>query len=790
MTTEFIGNIPVHTLKQDYIRVYNSKQYDLQIKQINPLDVDYYIDYWRRIKKLIVEGMWGTEPGGYRYCPGSLVFYKNFGKIQVTDENKTTHYVNPFVQDIEWELAYMFLEAEGFSGFYNDEEHTSDKLVLTYDKNFPTTQRERCLYNAKGELKKYIPARENIKRLHEYNKGQCLYFNEASNISILGSRGGGKSYFVALAIVLRYIIIDGANYYCKNTAKYFSFCDYKEAFKKDKLIVETMIGSGDTDKSSEIISKIVGNMEALSTDHNLGVWESLGHPDYAPCPLFKDMNGSTSPSNKENPWRHEVTIIKNGRKQKEGSKSKLYHVSYSTQKGKGKGSQAGSGGRVKVSVVEESGITENTIAIHNSNNSVVAREGVQFGIQVDIGTSGNIEAIPQTRKKFINPQDYNILAYPDTWENMGKEGMIGYFLPFYLTLRQYKDEDGNTDYVKAFSHIFELRKEKANATDPSVLKDEKMNRPIVPSEMWLSSKGYYLPHEEAVEREKVLSKNNHYLELANPVKLIWDQNALSGVRYELNPESEPLYEYPVPDTLTSFDSSVIIYDFPTHQEPNDYYFITLDTYISENIDDGGSFGAAHVWINPKYWENKMKVSPMVATFIAKPTKGLKYFYETIDKLLAFYGNPVRGLAYEANRGEDCKNYFTNKNKTHLLVLRPSVHDRSSVFLARVTEYGYLTLDKRQMLDRLNDLLKSEVPYFKTDLISTIPCLFTIKQIVNHDIKENLDAVSSIMIAPTHMQVLETEFENQQKDKAKKNELAFLSTNPFINANKKYREYPR
>ena len=48
---QHIGDVVVHKLKQNYLRLENSKQYILTIKNIDPYDEDAYIKYWRRINR-------------------------------------------------------------------------------------------------------------------------------------------------------------------------------------------------------------------------------------------------------------------------------------------------------------------------------------------------------------------------------------------------------------------------------------------------------------------------------------------------------------------------------------------------------------------------------------------------------------------------------------------------------------------------------------------------------------------------------------------------------------------
>lgn len=770
-----ILDVPVSQLKTDYIRIENLDQYKFGIDTIHP-ESPKYLNYWRRIKKLLVEGMWGEEFGGYRFCTGSLLFYANLGLIEDTDENKITVYIKPLIRDLEWELSYEFLEAEGFSGFYLDEEYTSDSLIFDYNKPFPTTFREKQLYNSKGELKKYITPRENIRRIHEYPKGQCLYLNQAKNVSILGSRGGGKSYFVALAKMLHYLIIDGGKYYNEKTGKFYKTPEYN----KSDILSPTVVmaaGSGDTDKSSEMLAKLEANMNALAKRKDFGVWGEVGDDDYTPCPLYKDMTGSLSPGNKKNPYIHEYKVLQKGREVKKGSRAKVYHVSYSANKKAG--SQAGAGGRYTISVIEESGLTGNTIDIQNSNTSAVSRNGVQFGVQTTLGTSGNMKMIEQTRKLFLNPQDYNVIAHDDVWEGNGKNGKIGFFLPYYLTLNQFKDINGNTDFNACFKYIHKSRELFAQSDDPSVLREEKMNRPIIPSEMWITTDGHYLPYEEAMNREKELLKGNLYKKLGTPVKLSWNSKSYSGVSHRVDTTIEPFYDLHN-TTRLSYAGGIIIYQFPKEFEKDDRYVFTYDPYVSDDLSPGGSLGCVHVWINPKYWDDTINTTTgvLVATYIGKHPNGLDGYHEELEKLVAFYGNCNEAIHFEDNRGRSCRDYFVKKNKQRLLGLKPGTTQTTDKYSKRTVKYG-ITIGNKvvkiQYLDRLSDLLKSDI-IEGIKFIETLPCIFTVRQIAAYKIDGNFDTISSLMLLPIVKDEIVIKEELKLLNKHKHNPLTFITNN--------------
>lgn len=427
--------------------------------------------------------------------------------------------------------------------------------------------------------------------------------------------------------------------------------------------------------------------------------------------------------------------------------------------------------------------TEKVIEAYNSNRATVTVGTNQFGVQVFLGTSGNMETIQNTRKMFTRPGDYEILNFPDYWEGSGR---IGFFLPAYMTARQYKDKNGNTDIEAAKAYYKERRDKAAQSEDPSILRVERMNYPIVPSDMWQSEKGNILPSQEAEEREKVLVRNNLYQKLGTPIKLFWSEENMRGIDYEIDHNAEPFYDWPIEGNRKSVSGSILIYDHPFERNgrvADDMYFFTHDPYVSDEIDKGGSLGTIHVWLSPKYWNTHMPATgPLVATYIGKAPNGKKEFYRNVEKLMHYYGNPIRGLAYEANRGEYCRSYFKINKKLNLLALRPHHTNTQSIYAPTVTQYGYMVgnkIQKIEMLDDTSDFLLQEIEIAgeTKKLIHTLPCIFTLRQIRSFDLDGNFDAVSSVMLAPIYVKELEHRVLAEVKaKKGKRNPIGFLSAN--------------
>jgi hypothetical protein len=753
MTT--IDKRPINT---DWVRVENLAQFMTKVPYLNPDDPEY-LKYWSVQTKRCIEGKWGKMFGKYRYMRPNLYYYANFCLIQQTDANKITKYIKPSITDLEWEISYGLMTARGFSGFIDDDEITclnalkemrdeglaEDIIIRELSLDHPE------IIDSKGKLKKYRDPLEHCRDLHDKKLGRALYKNRTQNFMIFGSRGGGKSYIVGIGEVEHGLMFDGATH-------------FNDDFVEEIITAEFCIGASDAEKSSELCSKIKASIEAkadVTLGRQFGVYkdehvrDQKGRPRIVPCPFFRHMSGSIGVSNKETPYIYSYKNLDSGKL--EGTLTKLNHVNYSTSKAQGSGDTAASGGRYLVSAIEEAGLVDNIINVHNSNESTVSREGVRFGSEIYLGTSGNMKTVHGAKKMFLNPKDYKILSYPNKYGNEGAGKQIGFFLPFYMTLRQYKDKDGNTDFEKAAAYVNKVREACRKSTDPSILKGEKMNRPCFVEEMWLTADGDIMPTAELQLRHEELMKNNLYQTIGTPIKLHWDSTHPQGVNYVVDHEGEPFTDWPldyskrkVPQGCPMMYHPPIIVD---GKIPNDLYcFIGHDPYIQEDITKGGSVGVTYILANPKYIPLGYHGNVIVASYIDKPIQGLNYYYETQEKLMALYGNPNQGLWYEANRGQDCRAHYIGKNKANLLALTPQFTQGNNVFQKNITSYGYFTGNRDNIVSMsrwMRDWLLEETSFpDKTGFlqddnkrnVERIPCIFLIKQLLDYNFDDNFDAV--------------------------------------------------
>lgn len=721
-----------------YVRTENREQFLTKVPLLHPADPRYTI-FWSRETRRCVEGLWGKMFGGWRYMRGNLYYYGNYTLLQETDRNKVTRYIRPSIDDLEWEFSYGMAEARGFSGFVNDDQFTSLIAVREGASEAYLEEYHPSAFNSKGRVKEFVEPRVYLRQIQAKPLGRALYENETWNFGVLGSRGGGKSYYFALGELEYGLIFDGATH-------------YNQEFLDNKITAEFCIGASMSDKSSEACTKIKASIEAKADPvqgRQFGVWgEGEDDPEYTPCPFYRHFSGSMEVPNKKNPFQYIYKKNRNGIYVPTGTRTKLNHVNYSAKKGDG--AQAAAGGRYLVSEVEEWGLVENCIDVNTSNNTTTAREGVRFGVEAYLGTSGNLLKVQDAKKMFLNPLDYRLLPYPNMHGSEGEDGQVAFFLSFLLTLRQYKDKDGNTKWREAVDHVNKVRARAAKSKDPRVLRDEKMNRPCFVDEMWLSLEGNMMPIEELQRREKELMTHNMYRSLETPVKLIWDSKMPYGVDYKIDHDLEPYRDWPL-DFSKRKDprGCVVIYDMPRyvngHIPPDLYCFIGHDPYVEEDLDRGGSIGSTYILINPRYIPHGLPGNIIVASYNDKPAGGLDEYYENQEKLLALYGNPPQGLWYEKNRGADCRAHYIHKNKIHLLAPTPQHTQGASAYERGLASYGYLVgnrIAKLQMTKTVADWLleETELPLDgKKKNVERLPCLFLVRQMIAHNLDDNFDA---------------------------------------------------
>jgi len=461
------------------------------------------------------------------------------------------------------------------------------------------------------------------------------------------------------------------------------------------------------------------------------------------------MSGSIKGNNKQNPWIHQYDVKIGNTWTKKGTKARVYNSIYSPNSKAG--AQKSAGGRRTLVIHEEIGLTSELIQAWGSNEGMIREGGInKMAGQKGIGTSGNMETIGPAKKIFTHPDDFDCLKFKYRED---PDGDYGFFIPSYIVDPKFKDDNGNTDVEAAYRAHKEKYDEVRETSLPEVFLEYRMNFPLKIEDMWVQGMGELLPVREAEQREKELMKGGLYKSLGQAIKLYWD-NSIQGITYDFDRDAQPFYEWPLGTDRKTLNSVFMMYIHPDKlkingQIPNDAVIVLHDPYISEEQDKGGSLGAAYFIVNPKYISHGLPGNCIAASLIGKHERGTDGFNEQLELGMHFYGNPIMGLWYEANRGDKLRSYFVKKRKHHLLCLRPQFEQGQWLFSKNVTQTGYVVgnrLNRMSLIDSFRDWLldETEIDGELKRNIFRLPCIFLLRQIKQYNLNMNFDAVDAMM----------------------------------------------
>ena len=697
------------------IRINNRKAFLLEeIPVIHPAS-SAYLKFWREQKRRSIEGFWGQDSvektnGMWRWMPPQLYFYANFAIILHQDEDGPVSApkmkIRPLLRDVEWEVLYSWIEARGFSGFEEDEQYSCCRLLM--EEGVDVILPKSC-YNKNGELKEYVPAREYLRKLHNKPLGLPIYDNQAKNLIIMGSRGFGKSFLAANAIILHEWIFDGAKKYDKQSIEH-------------PYTVSIFVGAASSSKSSETLSKLKDCYDNMPGAYGVGSEKECPHP------WHKQIAGDLKPNNFQSPWRHEYKKRVGGKWKTMGSQSKINHGIYTVAN-----PEAAAGTRPIIAIIEEVGLLPNTLQVHGSNDAAQKEGAIKFGSALYIGTGGNIKKVAETKMIFYNPNGFDFLAFEDEWEHKGE---IGLFIPAYYAFNQFKDENGNTNVEQAMDYITRRRKEKLESNAPFALEYEMMNYPIVPSEMFLNIGITKFPVADILERLGLIETDKHLLEASWKVEFIQDESGY--IDYKLS-DKKVIRDFPVRTGL-NFDAAIEIFEWPKKDNKNQ---IPYGRYIAaiDPVDDDGNTDittSLQSTLILDTWTNKI-----VAEYTAR-TPLAEQYYEQVRRMLIYFNATVN---YE-NQKKGFFGYMKNMHSLYLLCPTPDIL-KDKRLIKKInrfgnTSYGTATNDHiNEWADTLIVSWLAEEIVDDIKVLNTIRSIGLLKELSMFDGDINCDRISAL-----------------------------------------------
>lgn len=700
-----------------------------------------YERYWYGEASKCIKGHWGwdfetlhgKELGGWRWCPGNLYFFANYGKIVQQGEGNTRSILTPDLRDTEWVLFYDLTVCDGFSGFSKDGKYSCFDPLRKKELGLPLSYWEKeqletkaehyMLLKKDGTYKQYKDPRFLLYATYKDPVGDPLYFNTAQNYLVLSTRRGGKTGGMSNGIVTYDFTFNGArtldDYIYENTT------------------TTVVVGSADSSKTKEFFEFFTETYEYLRT----GVGAYDDGVDIVNGVFWKPTTGGIAKENE----RISNRVKLEGNAGYAGPGSRVVHVSYQKDASKG----AGYGARRIV--VEEVGLSNMFEDIHRENDATQKADS-KYGYTVYIGTGGDMQKIEGIKKAFWNPKAYTILPCPDIFNNTGKD--IARFIPSYYVKNQYRNENGMQDIQKAFhDEMMERDQKREDGGDAYI--GHMISFPFMPQEMFLQIDGNRFPADRLEARSLYL--------LNNPIKystgkLYYTDKMNTKVRWEedLSGDCTPFFSVKEYEEARNKEGAVVIYEHPVSYRPipaiyEDAMYIL---HVDPVLNDTGS-SQMHAWVEKRYdfVDPDAVKNGMVAEWFGRFDK-TEENYEQVFKMAYLYDAKIFP---EMNVGQIVSHARMTKR---LSILQPSIGDIPGVPIQTKKNYEYGLYIAPQSIEHyekvLDDRLREVVSYketLKKDkfereeiwYVDTIPSKLVIEQLIFYSRSGNFDAVSSQML---------------------------------------------
>ena len=266
------------------------------------------------------------------------------------------------------------------------------------------------------------------------------------------------------------------------------------------------------------------------------------------------------------------------------------------------------------------------------------------------------------KKMFYHPDAFNVLSFPNIWDDNAEQTRCGFFAPAYLNLESkdgaYMDSDGNSLKDKAIERLIaERNKVREGGASQEAIDRFISERPIKPQEACLELGKNIFPKKLLMDQLTRIRTNVKLQNMKHIVDLTWDNGQVKAIvkktgditNYPLKRDDKP-------------KGSVVIWEYPIPDAPFGLYIGGCDPYDHDESFTN-SLGSTFIFKRVRAGEAWNDV--IVAEYTGRPDTAEEY-YENVRKLLIFYN---ARLLFE-NERKGIYPYFTNKHCDYLLADQP------------------------------------------------------------------------------------------------------------------------
>ena len=327
------------------------------------------------------------------------------------------------------------------------------------------------------------------------------------------------------------------------------------------------------------------------------------------------------------------------------------------------------GTRGKLVLFEEGGKFPNLeTAWRVEQPAVETDDGKAFGLLIAFGTGGTEgSSFDGLKTMFYNPDAFNILSFPNIWDDGREDTKCAFFSPSYMNMesidengkQRFMDEDGNSFKEKAIEELISQRNviKDGGATQTSI--DRFISeRPTKPQEAVLELGKNIFPRKLLMDQLTRIRTSEKLKSMKHIVDLVWDGNGKVEAKekksgdittYHLKKDDKP-------------HGSVVIWEYPIEDPPFGLYIAGCDPY---DHDESFTNSLGSTFIFKRIQAGEAWSDVIVAEYSGRPDTAEEY-YENVRKLLVLYN---ARLLFE-NERKGIYPYFTNKHCDYLLADQP------------------------------------------------------------------------------------------------------------------------
>lgn len=313
-------------------------------------------------------------------------------------------------------------------------------------------------------------------------------------------------------------------------------------------------------------------------------------------------------------------------------------------------------------------------------SSMKSGSKIQVGQISVFGTGGEErqEDIQGLENIFNAPHAWNMLAFPNIFEDGAMGTECGYFVPTYRADEVFMDADGNIDIAAALQSDDIERKKKESSGKPRDLDARKAEHPRTPSEALqrLTNNGFNI---DAIDRQiKRIKTSKEIQAMFRYGRMYQTGGNRTGVDFRVIPkfDARPIEDFPHIGSGEDIRGCMTIIQPPLEdgsgQVPFGMYKVVFDAYYKDEAQDTTSLFTFKVWkvdngLSPAY------TNLPVAWYAGRPAS-LAECYEQLFWACKFYNAKIQGEI--SGGGQGVVNYAKTHRLLHLLENEPEmIHNK-------------------------------------------------------------------------------------------------------------------